>query len=76
MEAYGQVKGRKYPSHHEFEFKTRKKSKYKAMVSRDAPKTKVCSKCGRKLPPEEFYLRRGMPMQPCKACYKTIYGGR
>lgn len=53
MEAYGQVKGRKYPSNHKMEH---------------VIQTKLCLKCGRELPLSEFRFQRGSYRSPCKEC--------
>ena len=55
MEAYGQVKGRKYPHVHGGPV--------------EADNLLECTKCGKKLPLDRFHQdSNGKPVQPCISC--------
>lgn len=54
MEAYGQVKGRKYPSNH-----------IPAVIDSGLI---TCTKCGKELPEDRYYKANDKPQQPCIAC--------
>lgn len=63
MEAYGQVKGRKYPDSHNFDYK---RTNPENVVSKE---TKVCTDCGNEIPLTDYYLIGGVRKQPCKKCW-------
>ena len=79
MEAYGQVKGRKYPSDHMFVRKKRQGEPTETVEKSDGVKdssTRVCDTCGEELPLVRFFWEDGKPSSTCNKCFNEQKGGR